>query len=50
MRTRSICVYDAFNKFPDQSVEGTMMVMKLRGKCYHIETGSTLIPKDSRLD
>ena len=43
-----ICVYHAFNKFPDQSVEGTMMVMKLRGgKCWHVETGSTLIPKDS---
>ena len=42
------CVFHAFNKFPDETVEGTMMVMKLRdGKCYHVETGSTLIPKDS---
>ena len=43
-----ICVSHAFNKFPDQSVEGTMMVMMLKGgKCYKVETGSTLIPKES---
>ena len=42
------CVFHAFNKFPNGDVEGTMMVMKLReGKCFHVETGSTLIPKDS---
>ena len=44
----SICVAHSFNKFPDETVEGTMMVMMLKkGKCYKVETGSTLIPKDS---
>ena len=43
-----ICVYHGFNKFPDQSVEGTLMFIKLRdGKAISVETGSTLIPKDS---
>jgi len=43
-----ICVSHAFNRFPNGDVEGTMMVMKLRnGKCYAVETGSTIIPKDS---
>ena len=43
-----VCVSHSFNKFPDASTEGTMMVQMLRdGKCYRVETGSTLIPKES---
>ena len=43
-----ICVSHGFNRFPDGSVEATMMVQKLKnGKAYLIETGSTLIKEDS---
>ena len=43
-----ICLFHGFNKFPSGDVEGTLMALKLKdGKCYHVETGSTTIPKDS---
>jgi hypothetical protein len=43
-----VCVYHSFNRFPDGSVEATMCVNMLRdGKCFKMETGSTLIPEGS---
>ena len=45
---KEVCVSHFFNRFPDATVEGTMMVQMLRkGKCYRVETGTTLIPEDS---
>ena len=45
---KEVCVSHFFNRFPDETVEGTMMVQMLRkGKCYRVETGTTLIPEDS---
>lgn len=43
-----ICLFHAFNKFPNGDVEGTMMMLKLRnGQCYLVETGSTVVPPGS---
>ena len=43
-----ICVSHSFAKFPSGDTEAVMMVQMLRdGKVYRVETGSTLVPKES---
>ena len=43
-----ICVSHQFAKFPSGDTEAVMMVQKFKdGKVIRVETGSTLVPKDS---